>query len=217
MNTIRPRVLYIADPLCGWCYAFGHRLSESMEKFAHLVDLEVILGGMITGEQEGPVGQEATHMLAALPALERTTGVRFGERYKTALLHGERWRSSVHPSRAVVAMRTLMPERAGAFLHAVQRLHFQEGADLNDLSLYAPLAAALGVDEELYAHCLADERMITETEQDFAMVAQWGITGFPALAAEVGTRFYGLAHGYRTTSELDAILQALLKVDPTSA
>jgi putative protein-disulfide isomerase len=213
----KPRILYIADPLCGWCYAFGYALAEAMDRFRDQCEFHVLLGGMVIGDREGPIGTKAHYILEALPRLEQTTGVVMGEAYKKLLREGDHWSSSLLPSKAAVAFRLLMPDRAMAFLHAVQHAHFQDAMDLNDPLVYAPIAAKCGVDEELFSHLLAEDRLTALAEEDFGMVRSWGISGFPSLAAEVGTRFYGLAHGYRTANELTQLIEAVLRVDPTSA
>ncbi len=188
-----------------------------MEQYSDRCDFTLILGGMVTGDREGPIGAKAQYILKSIPRLEQITGVRMGEAHKAMLREGTQWQSSLLPSKAIVAFRELMPERAIDFLHAIQVAHFDRGADLNDIALYPPIAVGMGIDEELYTALLADDRLTAMTEEDFAMVAQWGISGFPALAAEVGTRFYGLAHGYRNAGELEQLFDAVLKVDPTSA
>lgn len=214
---IRPRIIYITDPLCGWCYAFGFALKEVMARFGDRCDFTVIMGGMVTGDREGPIGAKAQYILNAIPRLERITGARMGDAHKSMLALGTQWQSSVLPSKAVVAVRELLPEKAVDFLHEVQLAHFDRGADLNDPALYGPIAVHLGVDEDLFDAFMADERLTAITEHDFAIVREWGIDGFPSLAAEVGTRFYGLAHGYRNADELEKLMEAVLRVDPTSA
>ena len=214
----RPRIIYITDPLCGWCYAFGHALKEVMARFDDRCDFTLILGGMVTGDREGPIGAKGRHIVEnAIPRLEQLTGVRMGDRHKAMLREGTQWQSSLLPSKAVVAVRELVPEKAIAFLHEVQLACFDRGEDLNDAALYTPLAAKLGVDTDLFDAFMADERLTAITEHDFAIVREWGIDGFPSLAAEVGTRFYGLAHGYRNADELAQLMEAVLRVDPTSA
>ncbi len=188
-----------------------------MARFNDRCEFHVVLGGMVTGELEAPIGKKADYILNALPRLEQVTGVKMGEPFKASLREGTQWSSSVLPSKAVIAFRTLMPEKAIEFLFAVQQAHFQEGADLNNPAIYPPIAASLGLDEELFTLLLAEDRLNTLTEEDFGIVAQWGISGFPCLAAEVGTRFYGIAHGYRDANELEMLFDGVMQVDPTSA
>lgn len=215
--AIEPRLLYITDPLCGWCYAFGHALKEAYAPFRDRLGLHVLLGGMMTGERAGPLGARGTAILESLPRLERITGVRMGAHHQAMLREGTQWLSSLLPSRAVVAFRELEPAHTFDFLHRIQQAHFQDGADLNEPSLYAPIATSLGADEDLFTALFDDERSLALAEEDFAMVAAWGVDGFPTLAAEVGTRFYGLAHGYRNAADLSQLFEAILRVDPTSA
>ena len=216
-TKVKPRIIYITDPLCGWCYAFGFTLKEVIAQFPGQFEFSVVLGGMVTGEREGPIGAKAEYILKAIPRLERITGITMSEAHKTMLREGTQWQSSVMPSKAVVAFRELMPERSIDFLHEVQIAHFQGGTDLNDGSIYTPIATRLGVDADLFDAALHHEKINELTKDDFTLTANWGISGFPALAAEVGTRFYGLANGYRDKEDLAKLFEAVLKVDPTSA
>ncbi|HQW87227.1 MAG TPA: hypothetical protein PLH93_08590, partial [Flavobacteriales bacterium] len=146
MADERPVLLYVMDPLCGWCYAFGHELDEVRRQLADSIDVQLVLGGMVTGDREGPMGDMAGYILGAIPRLESYTGVRIGEPYKEQLRQGTRWSSSVPPSLAIAAFRTLAPDRTVAFAHEVQHACFRDGLDLNDKALYPTLAARHGVD-----------------------------------------------------------------------
>lgn len=177
----------------------------------------MVMGGMVIGEHEDQLAAFAEGLLAELPALERRAGITVGPPYRERLEAGTAWHSSVLPSQAIAALRDLSPSTALNFLHDVQRRYIQGDMDLQDVEAYGPIAACHNVDAADFLARLHGDEAMAAAEQDFMITRSLGIDTFPTLCAEVGDRFYGLANGYRNTEELTRLLDALLKVDPTSS
>ena len=72
-------IIYVYDALCGWCYGFSPVIKQVFEKYQAQFDFEVISGGMILGERQGPIGEVAAYIKGAYKTVEDTTGVKFGE------------------------------------------------------------------------------------------------------------------------------------------
>lgn len=212
MPAERPVLLYVMDPLCGWCYAFGHELDEVRRQVADSIDVHLVLGGMVIGDREGPMGDMADYILGAIPRLESYTGVRIGEPYKEQLRLGTRWSSSVPPSLAIAAFRTLAPERTVAFAHEVQHACFRDGLDLNDKALYPTLAARHGVDGEALTLAMADPAAKLAFEADMRRSADLGVQGFPAVFVVHKGSTRPVSSGYRSAAELRAAVRAALQV-----
>lgn len=211
MPAERPVLLYVMDPLCGWCYAFGHELDQVRRQLADSVDVQLVLGGMVTGDREGPMGDMADYILNAIPRLESYTGVRIGEPYKDQLRLGTRWSSSVPPSLAIAAFRALAPDRTVAFAHEVQHAYFRDGLDLNDRSLYPTLAARHGVDGAQLAAALADPAAKLAFEADMRRSGELGVQGFPAVFIVVKGSPRPVSSGYRSAADLLAAVRAALQ------
>ncbi len=207
----RPTLLYVMDPLCGWCYAFAEQLGQVRAVLGDSIAVQVVLGGMVTGESEGPMGDRAGFILQAIPRLEEHTGVVIGEAYKEQLRIGTRWSSSVRPSMAVAAFRALLPDSTPAFAHGVQRALFQDGADLNDRSMYAPIAERFGLEADRFENAFTDPAAKLAFEADMHRSAELGVQGFPALFLLVGDRTEPICAGYMGAAAVVERIRPLLK------
>ncbi len=70
----RPELLYLFDPLCGWCYGMSPVIRRVQEEFAGQLDVSVLCGGMVTGEQAGPIRHNWPYISGALEQVQRVTG-----------------------------------------------------------------------------------------------------------------------------------------------
>jgi putative protein-disulfide isomerase len=44
------KLIYIMDPLCGWCYGNSDNVLELFEKYKNEIKFEILPGGMWVGE-----------------------------------------------------------------------------------------------------------------------------------------------------------------------
>ncbi|MBO0359321.1 DsbA family protein [Hymenobacter sp. BT186] len=208
--TDRPELLYIFDPLCGWCYGMSPVIRRVQQEFAGQLDVSVLCGGMVTGEQVGAIGEDWHHISNALQQVAQTTGVQFGAAFRALGEEGSYVQDSEPPSWAINAFRQLNQAQVASFAHAVQHAYFHDGADLNEPKTYVPLATAHGVDAAEFLRRLTLPETATATRQEFAAVARIGIQGFPTSVLRIGSQGYVLARGYQPYEVFaDGIRQAL--------
>ena len=208
-----PELLYLHDPLCGWCYGLSPAINQIQTDFAGRLDVSVLCGGMVVGDDAGPIAETWDYLRQSLDEVETVTGVRFGAAFR-ALGDAGRYRyDSEPPSRAIVAFRQLTqdPARTVAFAHAVQQALFRDGHDLNEIAAYGPLLASFGLDGAEFARRWAAPETAQATRQEFAAVARIGVEGFPTAVVRVGEQGYVLARGYQPYGQLRAGLEQLLR------
>ncbi|MDF7813386.1 DsbA family protein [Hymenobacter sp. YC55] len=209
----RPELLYIFDPLCGWCYGMSPVLKRVQQEFADQVDVSVLCGGMVTGEQVEPIGNAWSYISGSLQQVEKVTGVEFGEAFRALGEEGSYVQDSEPPSWAITAFRQLNQANTANFAHAVQYAHFHDGADLNEPQTYVPLAIANGVDGAEFLRRLALPETATATRQEFAAVTKIGVQGFPTVILRVGSQGYVLTRGYQPYDVFaDSLRQALEQI-----
>ncbi|PJJ55014.1 DsbA family protein [Hymenobacter chitinivorans] len=192
-----PEILYIFDPLCGWCYGMSPVVERIQNEFAGRLTVSVLSGGMVTGEHVGPIRQDWDYISAALEQVEKVAGVQFGPAFRALGAEGSRVQDSEPPSRALTVFRQLDSyNQTASFAHAVQQAYFGEGKDLNDPDTYAVLAADFGLNVAEFQRRWALPETAQATRQEFAAVAKIGVQGFPTTILRIGNQGYVLARGF---------------------
>ena len=212
-----PELLYIHDPLCGWCYGMSPVINRVQADFAGRISVSVLCGGMVRDADAGPIAGSWAYIKNALNDVEAATGVQFGPAFKVLGEAGSYHYDSEPPSRAIVAFRqvTQDPARAVAFAHAVQTALFRDGLDLNDATAYAALLAPFGVDTAEFQRQWAAPETARAARQEFAAVARIGVQGFPTAVLRLGEQGYVLARGYQPYEQLRSGLEQLLREETT--
>ncbi len=207
------QILYIFDPLCGWCYGFSDNMLEFSKKHASNYEFVAVAGGMVTGERVAPYAKIADYIKGAHEKLEITTGVTFGESYKqTFLENGTALTDSEPPCRALITFRTFIPEKGIAYANSLQKAHFKDGKDYNDESLYKDLAIKHGLDEKLFMERFHSNEIKQNVQEEFAWVKESGVQGFPTVVYRSGQKYYLLSNGYATLETLETSLEKAIKM-----
>ena len=208
-----PELLYLHDPLCGWCYGMSPVINQIQQEFAGRIDVSVLSGGMVTGDDVGPIADSWDYIKNALGDVESVTGVRFGAAFKALGEEGSYRYNSEPPSRAIATFRHLTqdPARTVIFAHAVQMALFRDGLDLNDAITYTLLLAPFGLDAAGFQRRFAAPETVRATQQEFAAVARIGVQGFPTAVLRIGEQGYVLARGYQPYEQLQQGLEQLLR------
>lgn len=205
-----PELLYIADPLCAWCYGMSPVIQQVQARFAGRMVVSVLCGGMVTGEQVGPIGEEWAGLVRGVGQVAQVTGVEFGEAFRALGEAGHYVLDSEPPSRAIHAFRQLRQEQAAQFAHEVQQAYFQHGADLRDPATYDALVTPYGLDATDFRAQLASREVIRGTILEFAAVGKIGVQGFPTAILRLGSQGYVLARGYQPYATFAARLEEAL-------
>lgn len=208
------KVLYVYDPLCGWCFGFSGVIRRLWSEWKSSFDFDVISGGMIIGSREGMLDPKMTaYIVDTIPRLEEHTGVRFGESYKEQLLSGTLYQSSMKPSIALTVFKKYRPADAVAFAGALQQAQFVEGKSLQDDATYATLLPEFKIPEADFLAALQEPGSRQAAEQEFALAQQLGVTGFPALIAVQHEQYYLLARGYQPYESLAPVFDRLKQME----
>ncbi|AYA38659.1 DsbA family protein [Hymenobacter oligotrophus] len=206
------QLLYIFDPLCGWCYGMSPVVKRLAEEYADRVPCTVLSGGMVVGEDIEPISIRWGYISQALKQVEQITGVQFGEPFLQLGAEGSHINNSEPPSRALMAFKQLDPlNREVAFAHDIQQAHFAEGRDLNDPATYEQLAKAYSLDAGEFRRWWESDATREATQHEFQMVRQLGVQGFPTLVLVHGHQGYVLTRGYQPYEELKSGLEQLLR------
>jgi putative protein-disulfide isomerase len=178
------RLVYGFDPLCGWCYGFAPALRALRAALPELA-IDLRMGGLVTGDRIGPYADAAAYVAGASARMTAVTGVALGPAFHARILHDPAVvASSVPPCDALVQVRAVAPESAPDMAEALQIAHFRDGRDLNDASVYADIADALGIAATFDLPGPRDVRPALARE--FAAGRALGLTSFPSLLLAAG-------------------------------
>jgi putative protein-disulfide isomerase len=206
----KDKIIYVFDPMCGWCFGFGKVMTEFEVQYKDSFDFGIISGGMVVGEREGPVGDFADYILGAYKRVEEYSGIKFGQPYIDQLKTKSLWSSSVKPSVALETFKTFNPEKAIEFGHEIQKAYFVKGKDLRDEEVYKELIKPYNIDEKDFIAKLNSDEARKAAADGFQTSANWGVTGFPAVIMVHDNKYYAVARGYTDLETLTKNVQSVL-------
>lgn len=193
----RRKLIYVFDALCGWCYGFSPVIKAVYEQLHDQFDFEVISGGMVLGNQAGPVGVVAPFIESSYKAIEETTGITFGEGFLRNVERGDMILDSEKPAIALAVFKSYDAAKGVLFAHEIQNAIKFEGRDPNHDELYRYIAVNHGYDPDVVSHQLKEESFKQAAHYDFAMARQLQVSSYPAVLMQVADlNFYLVAKGY---------------------
>jgi len=207
---MKDTILYIMDPLCGWCYGFSHVMQQLQETYKDKLDFRVIPGGMVIGENVQPVAGIAGYVLQAYKRVEEYSGAKFGEPYLDMLREGTEINNSEPPCRAIVTFHSFNPGETLNFAHKLQLKQFVEGKSFNDTNTYRELAEAFHLDADTFINTMESEEMRYATAQEFQWVQAAGITGFPCTVVQKGEQYFLAAQGFQPYDTVSETIERIL-------
>jgi putative protein-disulfide isomerase len=161
---------------------------------------EVLSGGMILPATPQPIAVMAGYIQKAYKTVEERTGIRFGEDWLWHIFHPDEsdwYPSSEKPAIAMCVFRDYHPEQCVLFAGELQYALHYEGRDLCDDEAYRHLLVKYAIPEAAFYEKLHDPEYKEKAYEEFALVKELHVTGFPTVFLQVSdTKFYLLSRGY---------------------
>jgi putative protein-disulfide isomerase len=199
-------LLYVADPLCSWCYGFGPQLEALLARHPG-TKLDLVMGGLRAYNTE-PMSVPFQEMLRGhWKQVREASGLAFSEGIFS--VPGFVY-DTEPPCRAVVTARMMDGTRALPLMKEVQAAFYRYARDVTRPDVLADAAAACGYDRDEFLQRLESTEMRDETRLDFTTAQSLGITGFPTLGVAYGQQLYLVTSGYVTA---DVLEERLVEID----
>lgn len=213
-NSSRGQIIYLADPMCSWCYGFRDEITQFKNAYATQMDFHLIMGGLRPGGGD-PWNQKMKDFLRH--HWEKVAEVS-GQAFQYDLLDWKEFLYDTEPScRAVCVVKSLAPAQAFDFFKAVQYRFYYENQDPKEVSFYAPICKEMGIDFDKFRSAFLSEEYKDLTRQDFEQSQNWGIRGFPSVVVSWNNRLGLLSNGYASYSEMQNRMERLLAKLSTAA
>ncbi len=203
------KIIYVYDALCGWCYGFTPIMQQLRQQHPDW-EFEVLSGGMILGDNKRPWSSMQTYILQAHKNVEEMTGVKFGDAFLYELLPSSQKMDSEKPAIALTVFKQYLPAKALDFAHDMQVALNFDGHNLIDDDTYRPLIERYNLPVEEFLQKMQEEQTRYETQQEFQLVQNWGITGFPAAILDTGDQLYLCARGFAPLEKVQQTIDNIL-------
>lgn len=210
--------VYVADPMCSWCYGFGRELESLRARFP-AVPLRLVMGGLRAYNTKPMDARMRQAIFAHWDEVARVCGRPFDR----ALLSRADFAYDTEPAcRAVVTVRTLAPALTWPMLSAIQHAFYAQARDVTRTELLRDVylevrdkadAADSPTPEKFEAEFVSD-KMRDVTRADFALAKEWEVHGFPTLFARHDGHFALLAAGY---TKADTLIERAVRFFDTPA
>lgn len=192
-------LLYVADPMCSWCWGFSPIIAKLREAYETRVSFTLVLGGL-RAETTQPLSDG---MKGYILEHWRHVHARTGQPFDFAFDVPPDFVYNTEPAcRAAASVRALKAQATFPYLAAVQRAFYVENRDTTQAEVLADLAASCRVDREAFLHHFGSDEARTATRMDFHLARRLGVSGFPSLVLNDRRGFALLCAGYRDFGEL---------------
>lgn len=151
MTAMDMRIFYITDPLCGWCYGAAPLLQAVLADPA-LPRPELIHRALFTGQMTRWMSRSfSDYVVQADRRINELSGQTFSRAYRDNLLYRDHLIFDSWPTaKAIAVIRNYNPDREIPFFKALQQARFIEGRVITDSSVLCELAAAIGLQADLF-------------------------------------------------------------------
>ncbi|MFZ6655293.1 DsbA family protein [Undibacterium sp. TJN19] len=210
-------LIYVADPLCSWCYGFGPELLALLETLPD-AKIDLVMGGLRAYNKQVLDDATRTTILGHWQHVAERSGLPFS----SSAMSQPGFIYDTEPAcRAVVTARTLTDDASGratlAVFHALQHAFYAEAQDVCDAGVLADIAVTAlnkaegegSFDIASFTETLVSPMAMSDAREDFEQTQRWGIGGFPALLVVHNEALHMIASGYTTRDELISTLQQL--------
>ena len=193
------RLLYVADPMCSWCYGFGPELAKLLARHPQ-AEVELVMGGLRPFNTQPATSQFRAMLREHWRHVSTASGLPFSE----AGLDRPGFVYDTEPAcRAVVTARETDRATAPGLMKAVQLAFYRDGRDVTRGDELADIAAECGFERDTFLMRFDSPAMRAQARADFARTQSLGVSGFPTLGLVHESQLYLVTSGYVTDDVLE--------------
>jgi len=207
---MKPTLIYVYDPLCGWCYGFHPVMEKIHKRFGDRLTIDIKVGGLAVGDRAQAINEGFSYIKDGLQQVEKSTGIEFGQNFKLLVDEGSYMYDSMPPCRAQKTMNDLAPGNALSFAGTLQNALFRDGKNLNKWSTYEELISDYDVNADDFKLRFESDELQTELIDEFTWCRNQGATGFPSLLIQIEDETSLMARGYRPYDTVESHLHHMI-------
>lgn len=206
-NNNKPKLIYVGDPMCSWCYGIAEELAQTTEYYNKTLDLEIIMGGLRAGGGE----EWNTQFKDFLKHHWEDVGMLSGQPFKFEILDWEAFDYDTEPScRSVVTVQSINPDMALSFFKEVQIGFYLENRDPKQVDFYEDICTKLNIDFDLFKSKFDSAEMKAATQKHFQKSQHIGVRSFPTILIEHKGQMHLVASGYSTHEKMKEKIDSII-------
>lgn len=204
-------LIYVADPMCTWCYGFSASIDALLRDpgAAAPLQLALLMGGLQPFTTEPLSAAHADALDAEWTHVARATGEPLRTGSDSPLRLAGFAYDTEPASRAVVTVRSFWPKAVWRMFRAVQRAFYADGRDITQPAVLADVAGEIGIARADFATAFASQAMRDAVLNDFAQAQQAQIRAFPVLLAQAHGGLQLVCQGHLPPAELRERVQQI--------
>ena len=184
------RLLYLLDPLCGWCYGAAPALSLIND----IPDMEVELWptGLFSDEGVRPLDDAfAAHAWRNDQRISALSGQVFSELYRTRILADRNQQINSGPATvALTAVSLTAPERQLDALKAIQHARYVDARDITETDTLVALLREIGLEQAALTLAEGSQELLNASqrrmERGRSLMKLYGARGVPTFVLNHG-------------------------------
>jgi putative protein-disulfide isomerase len=206
MAQPKPKLIYIGDPMCSWCYGISEELSRVKAHFEEKVDFEMVMGGLRPYNTQTMVELKG-FLTDHWSEVNQTSGQKFNYQIlneKTITYDTE------PPSRATLVVRTLKPKKEFEFFKAIQKTFYLENKNMHLAESYQEVLKEMKIEVDEFGKLFNSSEMKNRIKNDFNRAQDLKVYSFPTLLLQTGQSVEVIVNGFSTKEEMIRRIEKLL-------
>jgi len=207
MNTNaqdKPTLIYVGDPMCSWCYGFGHEIEDAITELGEEIQLEVVMGGLrpyntqTMADLKDFLSDHWKHVYEAS-----------GQPFQYGILDTKLLYDTEPACRAVMIARELQASTVMTYFHNVQTAFYAENKNPHLTDTYADIAVSMGLNRETFVKKFESKEYKALIKNDFLRASQLGVRSFPTVLLSVKGKTKVVSAGY---SKAKKVIENIRKI-----
>lgn len=189
-------LIYVHDPLCGWCYAVAPLIKAASQLPG--LKVELVAGGLFVDDNRQPLAKLRSYIMPHDQRIAAMTGQVYADAYFNDLLNDPTVILDSAIPMAAIAAATTLTGHGLAMQQRIQHAHYAEARKIMDPEVLVDIAESLGIDRSAFQTEMAKyDRQALKAEIAIAQrwLARLGGRGFPTLGLQIGEEVYPLPVG----------------------
>lgn len=208
MSSINPRLFYVHDPMCSWCWGFSKTWLEIKQQLPDSIELITLVGGLAPDSQQP--------MAESMQSFLQQTWHRIQQQIPGTEFNFDFWtqntpRRSTYPAcRAVIAAKKLAGKQ-DAMTSGIQQAYYLHAKNPSDLDTLTDVAVQIGLNSTDFKALMDSEQIHDLLDAELTQGRNMGLNSFPSLALQIDNELHAITLDYNSSQNMLHQINSLLQ------